>query len=447
MSVNKTYLSSSTLIIAAFLAAPSLANGDGSNVNNIDLLRPSIDDQCLDPSLCKPNTQALEQNLSMPQDYQNTLSQNTLSNSDFSSPATTFDWSISLRGAFQNDHNGERFEIMSVPTLSVEHLMPTGQINIEASANLVQQLDDEFRFLGGNVNASANHVINRDTNITAGANLSLNQASLNDPMIADSIMTTPVTVSGDANVALAHRFGKLNGEIRASYARSTSGETQLIDETWQDNSPLDNTNIGAGLRLSYELTPIITAFVDGSVNRNIFDNDSLILLASQSSTSYALRAGLSGNWKDVITAQVSAGLGNIKYDSDILEDVPTTLLDANITYRNGKGLDINASFTSDVRPADPSSLVSTRVSYATMLMANYQINDWLVGRASVGAGWAQNIGLPDIERSFSAGVGADYILNKQTNISADYSFGTLETEALGKRESHRFELGVTFSRD
>lgn len=467
---RKTYVVNLVFIMNALLLLPAYsADGDGSGSDNSDLLRTSLNLNCFELIFCQPqndfqnNSQSNNQNT-----YQNNIPNNTqpiiLADDNiilapdlgqFSgaaveqilpTPATVYDYSLELKGAFQNDHNGERFEIIATPSVSVSHKNRNAQYNLGTSASLSKQLDGEFRLFDGNIDFGSNYILDRDTNASLSANLAATQASPNDPSLDSTIAIAPITVSGSADGVISRQFDRLTGELRTSIARTVFGESQLNTGIWQDNSVGNNTNLGAGLRLGYELTPIISIYVDSSYNRTNYDNDSLILAANQSNNYYQIGAGLSGSWRDVITAQAYIGYSFLQYDNAMLTDAHGTLFNASLGYISVTGVDFNANFSKTISAADPTIGASTRIEYTTSASASYQINDWLTARATIGAGWAHYIGIADIERSYNVGVGADYKINRQASLSADYSKNSLQTTALGNRQSDRFEVGITFSR-
>jgi len=471
MSSQKIYIANLAVMASIIVLTPAFA-ADGSGTDNPDLLRGSIPAICNDLIFCAPidinpivapPPQNLNASTSPPpskapplindaplqlydgyivpiEEYQGVLS----------SPATTFDWSLSLRGAFQQDYRGDRFEVIATPNVSVSHQIQNAQFDLSATANLskpfADDLDDEFRVYGAAVDFSGSYRIDKDSLANFGANFTIDKASKNDPSLDITIVDPPTTVMGSANASIVRRFAKLSGELRGNISRNVYGATLLTDTTWSDNSIQNNTRFGGGLRLSYEISPIISPFVDFSANRSAFDQTLLISGESQDSNSYVALAGFTGNWRDILRAEISAGYGLTKFDSTLVEDVPTTVFNANLAYNNGKGLDLSANFITNVSAANPALGATTKIDYSTSALAQYQINDWVTARANVTAGWAHYDVIDDIERRHSIGVGADYLLNKHTSFSADYNYGTLETTALGKRENHRFELGVTYSR-
>ncbi len=454
------------VIAFASLTVPAFgADGDGSGSDNSDLLRDSLASDCYDVILCNPTTLTPKTKKTkitannpatlktidlVPNNIPTSALNAALLNENVQnlpSSATVYDWSISLRGSFIKDHNGDRFEIIATPNISLSHKNRNANYNIGASASLFKQFEgDDYRFSGVNLDFNSDYILNREMRATLNANISIDQSSLNDPSLATTTALAPVSISGQIDASASRELGRFNAELRGAIRRNVNGTTKLVDNSWQDNSAMNNTGLEIGLRGSQELTPIVSAFVDASLNRNIYDNISSSLGATQSSTSYALRAGIMGSWRDTISAQASVGYGLTQYDSATLDDVPGTLFDVALGYKNGNGLNLNASFSNNISAADPSFGASTKLDYTTSLNASYLINEWLTARANVGAGWAHYVGIDDIERTISAGVGADYKFNRHTNLSADYSYGSLETTTLGKRENHKFELGVTFSR-
>jgi len=478
--LNKKHIKIISLILCAgatpALSADIIYNGDGSASNNPDLLRGSYETGCYYPATCgglvvgeelgeypspksapQINNQKYSKNIVHPNIATRT-NQNPLTlipvhnnNIDYQSnlfaPNTKLDWSVSLKGAYRKDYNGERFETILTPAISLSHQNRNGLYNLGAQANLVKTSDSEFSFSSIATSLDGTFKFDRETSLTFDANVAISQEDVNSLNLASNIKTPPSMLNINTNAAIIREFGKLTGALRLGYNRDTYSTTQMSTGLWQDNSARNRNSYLAGLRLTQEITPIINAYVDLSAQRNIFDEISTIgLTTTQNNWALNGRAGLSGNWGDVILADISAGYALNQFDSATLSDSPAAIIDANITYRNSTGLNVSTNFASNITTPDPSSGASLKVGYTLGVLASYQVNDWLRARANARGNWASYVGIDDIERSYSAGVGVDYAFNKYISLNGDYTYNIADSSTIGKRDSHRVEFGLTYSR-
>lgn len=442
------------------------ADGDGSGSNNPDLLRGSYETGCYAPAFCggvifsQPNAGAGVQgppyyppdNASVEPGLPVGLVPQMLGNVSYSyvpdilPPSTELDWDVSLRGAYQKNYSGERFEVIVAPSASILHKVSGAEYEAGVSAELNKASDGEYRLSSVALDFRGEMAINSVTGLGLGANIRIEQDSPNSLSSDSDIVGQPIIVSGGAEARISRRFGKFTGELRGSINRSVYFGTQLTGGAWRENYSRNNTAVGTGLRLTREITPIISAYVDLAGARNIYDNISTGLGGTPSNWVLSARGGLSGNWSGVLLADISAGYALTRFDDISLPEVPTFIFDTSLSYNGGRGVELLAAFGSDISVPDPTDGASLRVGYSASISAAYQINDWLRVRANAGAGWVRFVGVTDTENTYSAGLGADYYVNRSTRLTADYSYNLSQSSENGKRDSHRVELGVTFSR-
>ncbi len=480
LMVQKKIISIFTLAIWS-ASTPSFAvdlaiNGDGSATNNQNLLRGSFETGCYYPAICggllidietagttelktqpvtnsqdplhnniRPANLALRANIA-PIELAPAFNNIPYFESNTFSPATKFDWSVSLRGAYRKDYNGKRFETIVTPKADVSHQNKNAIYNLGIEASLVKPSDSEISLSNASTKLDGIIKIDKETDFTFDSNAQISQENKNSLAIASNIITPPSILNINANAALLRRFGKLTSELRAGYKRNFYSNTGMNDGSWQDNSVQNRNAYSAGLRLTQEITPIISAYVDLQAERNIYDIAPPTPNVIRNNWDFAARGGLSGNWGNILLADISAGYAYRKYDSATLDDSPTIIVDANVSYNMGQGLDVFANFASDISTPEPTSGATKRIGYSLSATANYQINDWLSATASASGAWASFEGIGDIERTYSAGIGLDYALNRHTKLSGNYIYSLSEPTPADRRDSHRVEIGVTYSR-
>jgi len=437
----------------------AFAAGDGSGTNNQNLLRGTFGTDCTEPLICgsyftdgEYGEQASNQSQSdqlelMPEvgivplgNVLPTYSANVLP------PATQVDWSVSLRGAYQKDTDGERFEVLVAPNVAISHRASAAEYSASLGAEIVRQNDNIYRLTNGALDFDAQYAVDNVTGARLSANLTIDQASPKDPGLASNVATAPIVGSGSAQIAILRRFGMLDVELRGNAEREIYSTTGLKNGTWQDNSERNRTGLGFGLQTIHELTGFVDGFADISAARDIYDRDSIGLGTSQNSWTLSARAGLRGNWSEVVEAEISVGYGLRKFDSALLSDVPMALADASFTYRPDETLELVAQFGTNITSPDPVTSASTMIEYEASGSARYVINEWLATRANISGRWARFAGSAQTEQEYSAGVGADYEMNAHTKFTTDYSYGISEITPNPVEHSHRVEVGVTYSR-
>lgn len=461
----------------------AFAAGDGSGSNNPGLLRGGYSKQCADPVICAvqisknpqpvamttPSRAAQQQvmapqacrlesannvdlTLCPPQKFHPIQAQKppidhfTTGSVTPPVPELELDWSVTASTSYGNGANGERFEASLQPQISVVHRTNRAEINAGATGTLVKQNRDEFRLSNGALGFDADFNVNRTTRASSGAQFSISQDSPSALGANDDIVTYPIAFAGAADIGIDHQLGRTNVQLRGSLARDVFRDTQLASSGWTSNQYRNRLGLGFGGRVVHRITPVIDVFVDASAERNIYDAVSPSLGVRLDSWTYAVRAGVSGNWQDVLSAEISVGYGLRRFDSALLSDAPTALVDAVLTYRPDPRLSYSALFSTSLLTPDLGQSASTQVDYAVAVSADYQINDGVAVRASFGAQWSRFSGSSDHAQSYTAGVGADFDVNQHTKVSADYVYGLSESSDNGSEDQHTLSLGVTYSR-
>lgn len=392
-----------------------IAPGDGSGTNNPDLLTPP-------PHLLDARPY------------------------EWNDPFFDLDWSLALRGAYVTGESGVRYEGLAVPSVTLTRETLRGGYELSGSAEITTTSLDPFRLGALRASAAADYQIDALTAWTGNLELSLTQDGPGDPAVPTDIASAPLIGSAEAETAVTRELGMFDVTLRGTGSRTVYGTTTLNDGTVLDNGAQNNWTAGAGLRLGYRVTPILTAFVDGSAGYQYYDLPSPIYLAKLDAADYALRTGLSASWSSVLEAEASVGLGLRRFADPGFSDVISTLYDASLTFRPDETLTLTGSLSTSVGAPGPDSSGLARIAYEAAASANYLVNPWLGLRGSAGWNYATLAGTSDSETGLDAGIGLDYLVNQFATISADYAFSWAAENAGPGEVEHRVTLGVTFAR-
>lgn len=402
------------------LAGQFNAMGDGSEASNADLLDSAASD-CENCMLEAPPH-------------------------EWDAPYFDLDWSLALRGAYVRDADGEHYEALAVPSLTLTHQTMRGGYDFSASAELTKTSLDAYRLAALRMAAGADYQLDALTGISGNLDLSLTQDSPGAPGVASDVASTPIVGSVAGEAAVTRDVGFFDAALRGNFSRTVYGPSTLVDATVVDNSAQNNWTVGGGLRLGYAVTPILTAFVDGSAGYQIYDLPSPTYLEKLDAADYAIRAGLGAKWNSVLEAEGSIGLGLRRFAAPAFGEVVSTLYDAKLTFRPDETVALGGTFSTTVGAPGPSSAGLARIEYAAAADASYQLNTWFKLRASAGWRHALLVGTTTTKTGYNAGAGLDYLLNEFATLTADYAYRWAETTPNPGEEEHRVTLGVTFSK-
>lgn len=362
-------------------------------------------------------------------------------------PFFDVDWSVALRGTYSRTSSGERFDMQLAPRASLEHVGTRSAIRLDADAEITRPNNDgQISVTGLRLGLEAGYDLDRDTRLAATGNLAVSQALAGTPGIASNVALAPRTVSGGGELGLTRHFGKVNVGLTGGLSRTVYGPTTLDSGAVVDNSDQNYTAYEAGLRVGYQMTPILEVFAQAKLGRDVFDTAPAAPGLRMDATNTSLRGGVTGRWNGVLEATVSTGLGLRRFDAAGVEEVTSQLYDARILYTPDSTWRFGAGFATTLAPTGPNGAGSARIAHAANADVHYTVNSWLALRAAMDWSTARFAGSPDTETGHGWSVGADYKLNAHTAVTADYDYDYTESTRNGVQDAHRVTMGVTLSR-
>ncbi len=394
--------------------------GDGSGTNNVDLVRDPFTacENCAD---------------SAPHEWD--------------APAFKLDWSLSLRGAYVQDNDGTHFEAITAPSATFKHDFLRGTYSITGAAELSKSTVEDYRINSLKLGTTGSYQVNEVLGLNGSANFSLTTPSASSTGYPTDTVSASQQLSGDVMGSATYDWGRLVTTARGNAARSVYGPTTLGNGTQIDNSSNNNWQIGTGLRIGYKVTPILTAFVDGSVGYQAYDFESPSYGVKLDGTDYAIRGGVSSKWSEVLEAEASVGLGLRKFTYGATDDIVSNLYDASVTFRPDETLSIRGALATTVGAPGANASGAARIEYAATGDVTYRVNPWVTLRGSAAYRYAIFSDSTTVETGYSVGTGADYLVNENISVSGDYRYGSTTTAPANTTETeHRVTLGVTVKR-
>ena len=361
-------------------------------------------------------------------------------------PFFNIDWSVALRGAYARTGSGEQFDVILAPSVNLDHEGSRSQIGIEASAEIDQPVNGQINVSGLRLGLSSGYELDSETTLEANADLSISRDRPGTPGLGSDIVQAPQTVVGSVDGGVTRQFGRFNVGLTGAIERSVYGETTLTGGIVRDNSEQDLWTLDGGLRLGFQATPIFEVFSQANLGREMFDRPSSVLLIKPDATNASIKAGISGQWSSVLTAEASVGVNLRRFDDTSLGQVTSQLYDAKLVFTPDPTWQFAAGLATNVSPPGPDSGGTTLVEYSANADVNYTVNSWLLLRAA--ADWTTSgyDGSVPTDTGYGYGVGADYNVNAHTALTADYGYAHAESTTAASQDSHRVTVGVTVSR-
>jgi len=360
-------------------------------------------------------------------------------------PFFKLDWSLGLRGAYKNGTSGTGYEAIIAPNISLTHAGLRAQYVLGAQTSLSYNQNRITRWQQGQLTASGQYKLDQVSQLSASASLNLSQDDPDAPGV-DQIITTPLVLDLTAQAGIERQFSRFLIQLKGNISRRVMSETILVGNVVQDNSSLNATKLGASLRASYSLTPIISAFAQGDIVQNWFDAASPVSGLYQNGKELKGTIGLKGDWRGVMGAQIFVGYGLRRFDDPGISQLASVLYGLDLSISPNQTLSAAASFSSAINPENTNSGAPASLSYTAQGNIGLALTSTLALRASASGNWVVPINGAETSASYSAGAGADFTINKQTNVNLDYLYTMVKQPPAAPKDQQAITLGVTFSR-
>lgn len=356
------------------------------------------------------------------------------------------DWSIGLRGAYDSSSlTGGKGTAIVAPSLSFTRsgerdqttLSSSGQFSVDTSG---ATRIDELR-LGG----SSAYDLDQWSKLHGSIDLSLTQLKADDSSLPSGTAVGPTEFTGTAQGDASRNLGRFDVTGRLQGTRFIEGPTELKDHTSVDNTDQSYWLGLAGLRVGYEMSPLLSVFVDGSESYQKFDAASPGLGKFLDGRTTELRGGLSYKLPGTLTAESSVGRAWLDYSDASITDQPGWVYDASLTFTPDETLSLGGAFNTSIGPST-NTIGDTDVAYSLTGNASYKVNPWLTLRGTASWDRTQTVGTGAVGSGYSAGTGLDLQTSKHVVWTADYLFSHDAPATTPVEDTHTVTVGVTLKR-
>lgn len=307
---------------------------------------------------------------------------------------------------------------------------------------LYADYSDENR-LDWNLGVDGRLDITRDTQLSGSLSYAELHEDRGDPN-ATFVATepTPYSLLG-AEASFAHRFNRLGLRLSGSLDDYDYDDVYNSVGLVIDQDDRDRTEYGQALRASYEVTPDTNLYVEGSLNQRDYDLTTPAVAFNRNSDGYAVVGGSEFRLSNLAQGSIYAGYQAQSYEDPALGDVTGLRYGANVewyatpltTVTFNAGSTIEETTTAGASGYLAQS-VGARIDHE--LLRNILVNGSLSFENDDYEGVSRS---DDVVR---AGLGAEYLLNRNFSVSLDYDYTDRSSSAPGNDYS-RNVIGLTLS--
>ena len=283
---------------------------------------------------------------------------------------------------------------------------------------------------------------NRDTRFDVEGRFVLDTQRAGTPDLAAAVASRPLVASYGSTFGVTERFNRMQVSLRGLVDRSEFEDAQLADGTLLRQSERNLTQYGLQLRAGYEISPVITPFVDVLADSRVYDlrRDSSGL--SRDSDGLTVSGGASFALTRFVSGEISAGLQHRSYVDPRLRDLTAPVVLAGLIW--------TASPLTTVRFNAATGVTETSVPNSSGVLtqtATLEVQHDLLRNLSLIGGISllsnDYDGANITERGFSVTARLDYRFNRWLAMRGSYIYQRLDSSVAGSSFSaNTFLLGV-----
>ena len=247
-------------------------------------------------------------------------------------------------------------------------------------------------------------------------NYSAAPESAASPVVIANAVEEPITQRVGGTLGLEKDAGKARFAVTGGISHDSYGNADLEGGGTLSQKDRDATLYTLALRAGYEISPVLTPFVETEVGRNDYDQEVDSAGYRRSGDQYALRAGLAFDRGEKFSGEIAAGWIREEFDDERLEPLSAPSIRADVLWSPLRGTTIRlAGSTTLEGTTTPGE--SGSVLYSASVSAERQMRANLTGNAVLGVRWRDYSGSDGRETIFSAEAGLTWWLNRYAGIT------------------------------
>lgn len=273
--------------------------------------------------------------------------------------------------------------------------------------------------------------LTRDTSLDLKGSLSLDTIRPGAPALFSGVQTVqvvnrPIVFGVSAAPGVTHRFNRLEVSLRGTLERVMYDNTRYSNGDVLDLARTSYDGYGGGGRVSYEVSPDLKPFVDGTYSWRVHDQPTDFNGFYRDSNGFLLRGGAAFNVTELVKGEVSGGYAERHYADWRLPPLRGPVIDASLIYTPSAltTLTLRGSTTlNETTLANASGVLTQSVSLQlshdllrnlnVSLLASYYNNNYQ--------------GADVVERGGSIGVKLDYKITRSISLRGSYMHELLDS--------------------
>ncbi|MCJ2035302.1 outer membrane beta-barrel protein [Methylobacterium sp. J-068] len=283
---------------------------------------------------------------------------------------------------------------------------------------------------------------NRDTRIDVEGRFVLDTQRAGTPDLAAAVATRPLVTSYGTTVGVTERFNRVQVSVRGLFDRSEFEDAQLSNGTILRQSDRNLNQYGLQLRAGYEISPVITPFVDVLADTRVYDLRVDSTGIRRNSDGLTLSGGASFALTRFVTGEISGGLQHRTYADPTLRDVTAPILSASLIWTASPLTTVRLNAATGVTETTVAGSGGVLTQTATLEVQHDLLRNLsLIGGISYLSNDYDRVNIT--ERGFSATARLDYRFNRWLALRGSYIYQRIDSSVAGSSFSaNTFLLGM-----
>lgn len=337
-----------------------------------------------------------------------------------------------------NRHSDIRTEL--APSLKLQSSLPRHQLDLSLDGKIVsyaERSDQDY----ANVRAKLDGALHFDSAHTLSASV---LSSMEHEELGE--ISTPLTAAAPipvfhnrASVGITRDVGRLYGTLMGTAEHWHYEDVRSKGGAILDQDARDTTEIAAALRLGYRFSPGFELITKLRALRDFNRGDAA---GDRDGDGYEAMAGLAFETNPLLRWRILAGYGIRQFDEQGVEDVATSIFEAQAQWLPTQFITVSGSATRQIIAADAiddAGRIETRIGGRV----DYEIWHNLVMNFGVEWKHAEFVGVFRNDETLSGRVGLEYYANKNWLFTIGYEHAIREsTEAAFDMTRNRVTIGA-----
>ena len=282
--------------------------------------------------------------------------------------------------------------------------------------------------------------------INARASWDRSTESATAPALITGPFTRPELDTLRASLGATYDPGLIGISATGQVTRQSYGDAEDSSGVAVPQDDRNNTFASLTLRGSYDLSPVLTPFVEVEAGRRLYDNELDALGFARSANRYGARIGVAADLSEKLSGEFAAGWLKEDIDDPALEDVSGLDLRGTMNWSPHRGTNVALSLATIVEGSTLSTS-SGSVLYSANANVTHALRDNLEASLALGAGWRNYENGTPRDTILSGEAGLTWWMNRYAGINGrvrhEQVINTDATRAYGASSVY---LGITLRR-